>query len=71
MRQFTENDLRRAERHVRDTDRHISRQKALVLHLEAIDPAAAQPAKEELARLEKRFAVAKETLRRQLVAAKR
>jgi len=65
MRRFLENDLHRAERHVREAERHASRQKSVVRQFElAGDTANVRLARVELALAEKRLAEAKEALRR-------
>jgi hypothetical protein len=66
MRQFLEDNLRRAERRVREAERHMSRQKAVVARFEALgEEREAQIARERLAVLGTALDAAKDVLKRQ------
>jgi hypothetical protein len=67
MRQ-TEDDLRRAERRVREAERHVARQHMVLGRYEVLgDAEQARLAREYLVMCEKRLQFAREALRRQEV----
>jgi hypothetical protein len=64
MRQFVEDDQHRAERRLREAERHVKRQKAVLISFETLgDKIQAQTARERLDTLEKTVMTARETLR--------
>jgi hypothetical protein len=65
MRQFTEDDLRRAERRVREAERHLARQHVAINRFETLgDTEQANLVREYLVMCEKRVELAREGLRR-------
>jgi hypothetical protein len=65
MRQFTQDDLPRAERRVREAERHVARQHMVIGRFEVRgDAEQARLAREYLAMCEKRLELAREGLRR-------
>jgi hypothetical protein len=66
MRQFDEDDLRRAQRHVREAERQVARQNIVILRFEAVgDAEEVRLAREYLVMCEKRLDRAREALCRQ------
>jgi len=66
MRQFLENNLQRAERHVREAERHFERQRMVVRRFELIGNAdEIRLARQRLLECEKTIQEARESLRRQ------
>ena len=65
MRQFTEDDFRRAERRVREAERHVARQHMVIGRFEVLgDAEKARLARENLVMCEKRLQLASEELHR-------
>jgi hypothetical protein len=66
MRQFVEDDLRRAERRVREAERHVNRQQMVIGRLDALgDSEQVRLTREYLRMCEKRLVLAREALHRQ------